>query len=84
MAATISQQIAAAEAKLARLRKRNKASETRVKIITGAVVIADALKNESAARSLATLMRRDVKRDADQAVVADLLARLDAVGRTPK
>mgnify|MGYP003688031707 CR=1 FL=1 len=45
MARSIDQQIAATQAKLARLKERQKASETRRKIIVGSVAISNALKD---------------------------------------
>ena len=55
MARTIDQQIAETQAKLARLKERQKASETRRKIIVGSVVISNALKEPEKARALAAL-----------------------------
>lgn len=75
---TIDQQIAEVTAKLARLKTRAKANDTRRKIITGSVVISDALKDPTAARALATLLRRTVTRDVDLKEVAGLLDDLDA------
>ena len=74
---TIDQQIAEATAKLARLKTRAKANDTRRKIIPGSVVISDALKDPAAARALAALLRRTVTRDVDLKEVASLLAELD-------
>ena len=78
MARTIDQQIAEAEAKVARLKKKAKASETRRKIIVGSVVISNALQDADTARRLATLLRRNVTRDIDTKELVDLLASLDA------
>jgi len=78
MPRTVEQQIAEAEAKLQRLKKKAKANETRRKIIVGSVVITDALKDGNAARSLAALLRRTVTRDIDKKEIIDLLAQLDA------
>jgi len=78
MPRTVEQQIAEAEAKLARLKKKAKANETRRKIIVGSVVITDALKDGDAARNLAALLRRTVTRDIDKKEITDLLAQLDA------
>lgn len=78
MARTIDQQIAEAEAKLARLKTRQKASDTRRKIITGAIVIAEALKDPKIAKWLATTLRRNATREVDQKELAGLLADLDA------
>ena len=50
MARTIDQQIAEAQAKLNRLRTRQKASETRRKIIVGAIVTTEALKDPKIAQ----------------------------------
>lgn len=80
MPRTIDQQIAEAEAKLARLKKKAKANETRRKIIVGSVVITDALKNPDAARTLAALLRRTVTRDIDKKEITALLSELDARG----
>ena len=78
MSRTIDQQIAEAEAKVARLKKKAKASETRRKIIVGSVVISNALQDADTARRLAALLRRNVTRDVDTKELADLLANLDS------
>ena len=78
MARTVDQQIAEAEAKLARLRTRAKASETRRKIIVGAIVTTEALKDPKIARWLATTLRRNASREVDQKELTGLLADLDA------
>ena len=77
-ARTIDQQIAEAEARVARLKKKAKASETRRKIIVGSVVISNALQDADAARRLAALLRRNVTRDVDTKELAQLLESLDA------
>ena len=77
MARTIDQQIAATQAKLARLKERQKASETRRKIIVGSVVISNALKGPEKARALAVLLRRAVTREVDQKEITGLLEELD-------
>ena len=77
MARTIDQQIAEAQAKLARLKTRQKASETRRKIIVGAIVTTEALKDPKIARWLAATLRRNATRETDQKEVAGLLADLD-------
>lgn len=78
MVRKIDQQIAEAEAKLARLKTKAKASETRRKIIVGSVVISDALRTADGAARLATTLRQTVTRDVDLKEVAGLLADLDA------
>ena len=78
MARTIDQQIAEAQARLARLRTRAKASETRRKIIVGAIVTTEALKDPRMARWLAATLRKNATRDVDQKEIAGLLADLDA------
>ena len=77
-ARTIDQQIAEAEAKVARLKKKAKASETRRKIIVGSVVISNAMQDADTARRLAALLRRNVTRDVDKKELTDLLANLDS------
>lgn len=79
MARSIDQQIAATQAKLARLKERQKASETRRKIIVGSVAISNALKDPEKARTLAALLRRAVTREVDQKELVGLLEELDGV-----
>lgn len=78
MARTIAQQIAEAQAKLSRLKSRQKASDTRRKIIVGSVVISNALREPDKARALAALLRRVVTREVDQKEMVGLLEELDA------
>ncbi|WP_108503557.1 hypothetical protein [Paracoccus indicus] len=78
MARSIDQQIAEAQAKLNRLKSRQKASETRRKIIVGAVVTTEALKDPKIARWMAGTLRKNVTRDVDLKEVAGLLDELDA------
>ena len=77
MARTIDQQIAEAQAKLARLKTRAKASETRRKIIVGSIVSTEALKDPKIARWLASTLRKKATREVDQKELIDLLAELD-------
>lgn len=77
MARTIDQQIAETQAKLARLKERQKVSETRRKIIVGSVVISNALREPEKARALAALLRRAVTREVDQKELAGLIEELD-------
>lgn len=74
---TLQQQIATAEAKLARLRTKKKASDTRVKIIVGAVTTKAALESPEAAAKLAALLRERVMRDLDVKEIQPLLTELD-------
>ena len=78
MARTIDQQIAEAQAKLARLKTSQKARHTRRKIITGAIVTIEALKDPKIARWLASTLRKHATREVDQKEIAGLLADLDA------
>ena len=64
--------------KLARLKTRQKASDTRRKIIVGAIVTTEALKDPKIARWLASTLRKNATRDVDQKEIAGLLADLDA------
>ena len=77
MARSIDQQIAEAQAKLNRLKSRQKAADTRRKIIVGAVAISNALKDPEKARALAALLRRAVTREVDQKEITGLLEELD-------
>jgi hypothetical protein len=79
MARTIDQQIAEAQARLSRLKERQKASETRRKIIVGSVVISNALREPEKARALAALLRRAVTREVDAKELTGLLGELDTV-----
>ena len=78
MARTIDQQIAEAEAKLARLKTRAKATETCRKIIVGAIVTTEALKDPKIARWMAATLRKNATREVDQKELTGLLADLDA------
>ena len=77
MARSVDQQIAETQAKLARLKQRQKASETRRKIIVGSVVISNALREPDKARALAAMLRRTVTRDVDQKELVGLMEELD-------
>ena len=79
MARTIDQKIAETQARLARLKSQQKASETRRKIIVGSVVISNALREPDKARALAAMLRRLVTREVDQKELVDLLEELDQV-----
>jgi hypothetical protein len=74
---TLQQQIASTESKLARLRTKQKASDTRVKIVVGAVVAKAALESPQAAAKLAALLRERVTRDLDVKELQSLLSDLD-------
>lgn len=78
MARTIDQQIAEAQARLNRLRTRQKATETRRKIIVGAIVTTEALKDPKIARWMAATLRKNATREVDQKELTGLLAELDA------
>jgi hypothetical protein len=78
MARTIDQQIAEAQARLARLRTRAKATQTRRKIIVGAIVTTEALKDPKIARWMAATLRKNATREVDQKELIGLLADLDA------
>ena len=78
MVRTIEQQVAEAQAKLARLKTRAKAQDTRRKIIVGAIVTTEALKDPKIAKWLASTLRKNATREVDQKELAGLLADLDA------
>ena len=77
MARTIDQQIAEAQAKLSRLKTRQKASDTRRKIIVGAIVTTEAMKDPKISKWLASTLRKNATRDVDQKELEGLLADLD-------
>ena len=77
MVGTIEQQVAEAQAKLARLKTRAKAQDTRRKIIVGAIVTTEALKDPKIATWLASTLRKNATRDVDQKELEGLLADLD-------
>ena len=78
MARSIDQQIAEAKARLNRLKTRAKATETRRKIIVGAIVTTEALKDPKIARWMAATLRKNATREVDQKELTGLLADLDA------
>ena len=78
MARSIDQQIAEAQARLARLKTRAKATETRRKIIVGAIVTTEALKDPKIARWMAATLRKNATREVDQKELTGLLADIDA------
>ena len=78
MARSIDQQIAEAQARLNRLRTRQKATETRRKIIVGPIVTSEALKDPKIARWMAATLRKNATREVDQKELTGLLADLDA------
>lgn len=80
MARTIDQQVAEAQAKLARLKTRQKASDTRRKIIVGAIVTTEALKEPRIAKWLGDALRKNATREVDLKEVAGLIVELDAKG----
>lgn len=82
MARSIDQQIATTQAKLARLKQRQKASETRRKIIVGAIVTTEALKDPKIAQWMAATLRKNATREVDQKEIEGLLAELDAKAAT--
>ena len=78
MARSIDQQIAEAQARLNRLKTRAKATETRRKIIVGAIVTTEALKDPKIARWMAATLRKNATREVDQKELTGLLADLEA------
>ena len=82
MARTIDQQIASTQAKLARLKTRQKASETRRKIIVGAIVTSAALKDQKIARWMAATLRKNATREVDQKELVGLASDRDQMARS--
>lgn len=79
MSKTLDQQIAEAEAKLARLRQRERSKDTRRKIIIGGLLISEALAKPDGAAKLLRLIDLKVTRDVDKADIAPLVAQLREV-----
>jgi len=79
MTRTINQKIAEAEKKLAGLREKARAKDTRQKIIVGGLMIDQALKLASAARVLIDAIERAQLRESDKMALADLLGQLGEV-----
>lgn len=84
VARSIDQKIAETQAKLARLKERQKAGETRRKIIVGAIVTSEALKDPKIARWMSATLRRKVSREVDQRDITGLLDELDTVAARTK
>jgi hypothetical protein len=79
MAKTLEQQIAEAEAKLNRLRERERKKDTRRKIIVGGLLISEALASPAGAQKLLRLIEQKVTRDVDKTDIAPLVDELRAV-----
>ncbi len=73
MAKTIDQQIADAEARLARLREKSRKKEIRHKIIVGAIVLSEASKDAKIAAWLLKQIDAKVTRDVDKTDIAPIV-----------
>ena len=73
MAKTIDQQIADAEARLARLREKSRKKETRHKIIVGALVLSEASRDAKIAAWLLKQIDAKVTRDVDKTDIAPVV-----------
>ena len=73
MAKTIDQQIAEAEARLARLREKSRKKETRHKIIVGALVLSEASKDAKISAWLLKQIDAKVTRDVDKTDLAPVV-----------
>jgi hypothetical protein len=73
MTKTINQQIADAEARLARLREKSRKKETRHKIIVGALVLTEAAKDAKIAAWLLKQIDAKVTRDVDKTDIAPVV-----------
>ena len=76
---TLEQQIAAEQARLARLAQKNRKLETGQKIILGALILNAARRDSRIRDWLVSEARRTVTREVDQRRLAPLLAELDAL-----
>ena len=77
MSNTIEQQIAAAEAKLARLREKSRAAENGQKYVLGGMLL-NAVRNDPAMRKWFLAEAAKLSRPADQKRIAPLVAELGA------
>lgn len=83
MAKTIDQQIAETEAKLARLKQKERSKETRRKIIAGSMLLKSAMADASIARWLLAQIEAAPQRDRDDmAIIAEKLRTLIAATGT--
>jgi hypothetical protein len=83
VARSIDQQVAEAQAKLARLKMQQKSQDTRRKIIIGAIVTSEAMKDAKIAKWLAATLRKNSKREIDRKELTDLLTDLDKAASQP-
>lgn len=83
MARPLNQQIAEAEARLARLNTKSRALETGQKIIVGAVILNDARKDARTRKWLVSKLEQDVSRDIDIKRLKPILDELKAMDSGP-
>ncbi len=83
MRKTLEQRIATAENQLGRLREDERKTETRRKILIGAILLDEAGRNPGFARWLADRLRT-AKRPADLAVLSGLIGELEARLQLPR
>ncbi|MDK9720693.1 MAG: hypothetical protein OEL53_05860 [Rhodospirillales bacterium] len=76
---TLEQRQAELQAKLSKLQARKRAASTREKIVVGAAITSEAISDPEFAKSLCEILGQRVKRESDQAAIADLLKRLCCV-----
>jgi hypothetical protein len=76
MARTIDQQIAEATNKIQRLKTKKKTRDTRLKIVVGATLIAEAKANPELARLMVTALQARVTRPVDLKEIEPLLDEL--------
>ena len=73
MSKTIDQQIAEATNKIQRLKSKKKARDTRLKIVVGATMIAEARANPQMAALMVKALQARVTRDVDLREIAPLM-----------
>lgn len=81
---SIDQQIAEATNKLQRLKAKKQTRDTRLKIVVGATMIAEARANKQAADILLSALQKHVTRDVDKKEVAALIEELSNDRKQPK
>jgi hypothetical protein len=79
MAKTLEQQIAASQAKIARLMEKKRSADTGRKVIAGALLINEAVKDKQIAEWFVKKARERVTREADIKRLEPLLTQIAAI-----
>lgn len=77
MKRTLEQQLAEAEAKVARLKTKKRTKDTRRKIVVGAALLAELRENKELAALVLDVLKRRVTREVDRRDIASLVEELE-------